>query len=246
MDETQLTNDVLTLVKENKVDEAMKLLKDVVETDKYITSEYEKYIEDTKKLHKDRLDKCELEYKEKIDIIEKEYKEKIDIIEKEYKEKIDIIEKETVDNWKITFKNIEKLLIEDKDTAYKILYDLEITNKALFKALYEKYKFDDILHYILKNALPRDIKCFIENYKMNINCVNDQNESLLISAIKFGGLDLREYLIENGINLNIVDNKGNDAIFYAKLENYATTLKMIDEQIALNAKKCDKCDKCGK
>jgi hypothetical protein len=123
------------------------------------------------------------------------------------------------------FKNI---LSTNKNEIYQQLYKLEQQNSNLFKILYSQYKFDDFLYYIVENDFGR-IKHFINEYKMNINHVNENGESFLIRALKNDKLlmEHRKALIVNGINLNIVDNFNHNALYYAEEFNYKTSVLII-------------------
>jgi hypothetical protein len=111
--------------------------------------------------HKEKFEKEISEFKVKIEKKNKEHRETFMKESNELnlildKEKIELYEKFEKENKESqekynNFENFEKCLYDDKDATYNLLIDIEKNNSEVFKKLYEKYKFDDILYYLAMN-----------------------------------------------------------------------------------------------
>jgi hypothetical protein len=140
-------------------------------------------------------------------------------------------------------RNLNRFILENKETAFKMLYDLEKKNHTLFGALYEKYKFDDFLFYVIIQEFDR-INHFIERYNMNINHLNKDGQTFLMRSMEITDNSIiLNKLLENGIDLSIIDKDGHDALYYAEGYKYIPHIHMIKEYLVRNKKSCETCGK---
>jgi hypothetical protein len=79
---------------------------------------------------------------------------------------------------------------------------------------------------------------------MNIDYVNDKNESLLVRTIQNSSNDnIHRLLLNHNINAETKDNAGFTALDYATKKYYHISTPLIKRYIEKNKKPCEKCGK---
>lgn len=74
--------------------------------------------------------------------------------------------------------------------------------------------FDDVEHNNI-----RLVRRAIEDENVNINILSKTGSTLLMHAIWYGNFDMVKYLIDNGININTKNDKGNTALIISVIVN---------------------------
>lgn len=88
------------------------------------------------------------------------------------------------------------------------------------------------------------VKTLVEQYHFDVNQTDKAGISLLMLATGRGDWDIAKYLVENGANVNAVDNGGRNALFYL-YENNESDEKLLQYLIAQGVNVND-LDKSGK
>ena len=88
------------------------------------------------------------------------------------------------------------------------------------------------------------VKTLVEQYHFDVNQTDKAGISLLMLATGRGDLDIAKYLVENGANVNAVDNGGRNALFYL-YENNEPDEKLLQYLIAQGVN-VNHLDKSGK
>lgn len=116
------------------------------------------------------------------------------------------------------YKIIFEFISKNNNCEYKYLQDILNCERdyTMFKLLYDTYKFDFVLFDLLE-TLNVDVHEWITKFEMNINVVNNKNESLLMVAIQQKNYTVSLNLILNGIDLKIKCDRGRRAINYAEI-----------------------------
>ena len=92
---------------------------------------------------------------------------------------------------------------------------------AFYLKLLNNIKGKENIHIILNNLIKQGeeslFKAYFNNYIriININSIDEDGNTFLILSIKRGLYSITKMLLENGINVNIQNNKGNSALHYA-------------------------------
>lgn len=92
---------------------------------------------------------------------------------------------------------------------------------AFYLKLLNNIKGKENIHIILNNLIKQGeeslFRAYFNNYIriININSIDEDGNTFLILSIKRGLYSLTKMLLENGINVNIQNNKGNSALHYA-------------------------------
>jgi hypothetical protein len=92
---------------------------------------------------------------------------------------------------------------------------------AFYLKLLNNIKGRENIHIILNNLIKQGeeslFKAYFNNYIriININSIDEDGNTFLILSIKRGLFSITKMLLENGINVNIQNNKGNSALHYA-------------------------------
>lgn len=92
------------------------------------------------------------------------------------------------------------------------------------------YQKSEELFYLLRRNKISDIQNLLEskdNY--NVNCKNNQGESLLMLAVKYGQLDAIKLLNQYNIDYNMVNAFGDNAFHYAISHPYHSSEDMEKE-----------------
>lgn len=88
------------------------------------------------------------------------------------------------------------------------------------------------------------VKTLVEQYHFDVNQTDKAGISLLMLATGRGDWDIAKYLVENGANVNAVDNGGRNALFYL-YENNEPDEKLLQYLIAQGVN-VNNLDKSGK
>ena len=92
---------------------------------------------------------------------------------------------------------------------------------AFYLKLLNNIKGRENIHIILNNLIKQGeeslFQAYFNNYIriININSIDEDGNTFLILSIKRGLYSITKMLLENGINVNIQNNKGNSALHYA-------------------------------
>lgn len=75
------------------------------------------------------------------------------------------------------------------------------------------------------------IKALVEQYHFDVNQPDDAGTSPLMLAVKRGSLDAAKYLVDNGANVNAVDDEGHNVLFYL-YKDYEPDKRLLQYLIA--------------
>jgi ankyrin repeat protein len=106
-------------------------------------------------------------------------------------------------------------------------------NYELVKFLINKganiYSNIPLLHFSCKSNNLDMIKLLISDYKININCVNEDKKSCLHIACEKNNIAMVKILVENNIDVNLHDNDNLQALQYACKYNNLDIVKYLVE-----------------
>lgn len=78
----------------------------------------------------------------------------------------------------------------------------------------DQEQWNVLLWQIGKSGSLAIIKDLVEQYHFDVNQPDELGVSPLMLAVKRGSLDAAKYLVDNGANVNAVDNEGRNVLFY--------------------------------
>jgi hypothetical protein len=220
------------LVEEKEIDDLQKELNTYV----YLRK---KHIQEENELnHIKTHDELKTKYDDQCKELKTKYDDQCDKLKTTYEQKW--AEQKNMDK----LRYLEKSLLDAKENTYKLLIDLERNDSELFKKLYEKYKFDNILHYLAMRYQPELFEHFIKDYNMNIDNKNEHGESQFIQIIKTSNdHEKHAIFLNHKFDIEAKDNFGCTALDYAINACYNLTKKIINDYIEINKKPCEKCGK---
>jgi ankyrin repeat protein len=138
-----------------------------------------------------------------------------------YKNKFEILNK------------IDEYIVEKKyDKAKEIINNIDINKyigglysllkddslKAEEKVKLIKYLVGESISnpYILYYLYPSEYDIFVNEFSLNINNpIDELGRSILHAAVRINNTELLDYLLLNGVNINLQDINGHNALFYA-------------------------------
>ncbi|KAL9928422.1 uncharacterized protein ACN427_005851 isoform 1-T1 [Glossina fuscipes fuscipes] len=89
---------------------------------------------------------------------------------------------------------------------------------------------DAPLHLALRNRCPKVAKIMLQTERVHINETNDNAQTYLMSAIAHEQHDIAKELIQRGARLNLQDNEGYTALYYAVVQNNISLASSLLEQ----------------
>uniref|UniRef100_A0A1B0FID0 Uncharacterized protein n=1 Tax=Glossina morsitans morsitans TaxID=37546 RepID=A0A1B0FID0_GLOMM len=89
---------------------------------------------------------------------------------------------------------------------------------------------DAPMHLALRNRCPTAAKLMLQTDRIHINETNDNAQTYLISAIAHEQHDIAMELIQRGARLNLQDNEGHTALYYAVVQNNISLASSLLEQ----------------
>lgn len=96
------------------------------------------------------------------------------------------------------------------------------------------------MFYYIKENYYKHFKLLFNKYKCKLDIVDTNNINLLMQAAKYNRIDISEYLIEKGIDLDYKDNSNNTALHLAaKMKNYKVIDLLISKKATQNIKNND-------
>ncbi len=95
----------------------------------------------------------------------------------------------------------------------KEVVDFAIKNGA--NVLQKDEKGQSLLHIASSSGILENVKRCIDEFKISINSVNNENETPLMIASEKGKTDVVNYLVANGASLELENTEGLTAIFYS-------------------------------
>lgn len=100
-------------------------------------------------------------------------------------------------------------------------------NIEIFKILTDKgYSVYNIFDYCCLGNLNK-VKEIINSNKDLINSMNDKGKTLLHIAAKYGYYDICKFLVDSGIDVNILDNHDDNAIVKAIQRGHANIVQLL-------------------
>lgn len=95
----------------------------------------------------------------------------------------------------------------------------------------DQEQWNVLLWQIGKSGSLAIIKALVEQYHFDVNQPDEAGTSPLMLAIKRGSLDATKYLVDNGANVNAVDNEGRNVLFYL-YKHYELNKQLLQYLIA--------------
>ena len=80
---------------------------------------------------------------------------------------------------------------------------------------------DNLLYYAIDNHNYNLVRYLVEAIKIDVNKYKDKYEIPLMCAIMTGNIEMIDYLVEHGADINIKDGDGDNIIKVAEKNNYS-------------------------
>jgi ankyrin repeat protein len=140
----------------------------------------------------------EMIYENKLDILNTINQ---NIVDRNYEKVKDVIRTIDINNYIGGFYSLlknEEMEIKEKIELLKYLTENNISNS-----------------FILLYIKPNEYNIYIKEFNININNKIDEfGRTVLHYGVRLQNTELLDYLLENGININSLDNNGHTALFY--------------------------------